>query len=157
MATLLLRWAGTAVGTPLGGPLGGALGAVGGAVVDTLLVGGRHRSRLGRGGVADRSLDPAGIGGDLHITGTVPAFGGTPSDDTVVQAIQAMAAAGLRVMFHPFIMMDVPPGNRLPGQRAAERISSSSLGEGRDRPRDVSSSLENLCVTRSCGSAGNSR
>ena len=43
-----------------------------------------------------------------------PAFGGTPSDAGVVRAIQDLRARGLRVMFYPFIMMDIPAGNVLP-------------------------------------------
>lgn len=40
-----------------------------------------------------------------------PVFGGTPSDESVIRAIQAIKAAGKRVLFYPFILMDVPPGN----------------------------------------------
>ncbi len=58
-------------------------------------------------------LDPTGLSNVAPTTGTVPAFGGTPSDDTVIQAIQAMTGQGLRVQFYPFIMMDVPSGNGL--------------------------------------------
>ena len=43
-----------------------------------------------------------------------PAFGGTPSDASVVQAIQELSSRGKRVTFHPFVMMDVPAGNTLP-------------------------------------------
>ena len=43
-----------------------------------------------------------------------PAFGGTPSDRSVLQAIRAIKARGLRVIFYPFVMMDVPEGNTLP-------------------------------------------
>lgn len=42
-----------------------------------------------------------------------PVFGGTPSDGSVIRSIQAMKAKGLRVMFYPFILMDVPGGNAL--------------------------------------------
>ena len=42
------------------------------------------------------------------------AFGGTPSDASVIRAIQDMRARGLKVMFYPFILMDVPAGNVLP-------------------------------------------
>ena len=59
-------------------------------------------------------LDPTGLSNVAPTTGTVPAFGGTPSDDTVIQAIQAMTGRGLRVQFYPFVMMDVPSGNALP-------------------------------------------
>lgn len=43
-----------------------------------------------------------------------PAFGGTPSDKSVVQLIGALKARGLAVTFYPFVMMDVPAGNALP-------------------------------------------
>lgn len=42
-----------------------------------------------------------------------PAYGGTPSDASVVAAIAAIRARGLKVVFYPFILMDVPPGNHL--------------------------------------------
>ncbi|MEO1015290.1 MAG: glycoside hydrolase/phage tail family protein [Pseudomonadota bacterium] len=41
-------------------------------------------------------------------------YGGTPSDRSVLEAIADMNARGLDVLFHPFILMDVPPGNGLP-------------------------------------------
>jgi hypothetical protein len=59
-------------------------------------------------------LDPTGLSNAAPLVGTVPAFGGTPSDDTVIQAIQALTANNQRVMFYPFIMMDLPAGNGLP-------------------------------------------
>ena len=40
-----------------------------------------------------------------------PVFGGTPSDESVIRAIQAIKAEGKRVLFYPFILMDVPPNN----------------------------------------------
>ncbi|WP_296578664.1 glycoside hydrolase/phage tail family protein [Xanthobacter sp.] len=42
------------------------------------------------------------------------AYGGTPSDDSVVRAIQRMAEAGLKVTLNPFVMMDIPAGNTRP-------------------------------------------
>ena len=60
------------------------------------------------------TLDPTGLSNAAPPTGLVPAFGGTPSDDTVVQAIAAMDGRGLRVQFYPFVMMDIPAGNGLP-------------------------------------------
>ena len=47
-------------------------------------------------------------------SGGTPAFGGTPSDETVVRAIQDLRARGLAVTFYPFLLMDVPAGNSLP-------------------------------------------
>lgn len=43
-----------------------------------------------------------------------PAFGGTPSDASVVRALRDLRARGLAVTFHPFVMMDVPADNALP-------------------------------------------
>jgi hypothetical protein len=43
-----------------------------------------------------------------------PAYGGTPSDSAVVQAIQELKTRGYRVTFYPFILMDVPADNDLP-------------------------------------------
>ncbi len=42
-----------------------------------------------------------------------PAYGGTPSDASVVAAIQDLAARGIAVTLTPFILMDVPQGNGL--------------------------------------------
>jgi hypothetical protein len=44
----------------------------------------------------------------------VPAFGGTPSDASVLHAIADLKTRGLKVMFYPFVLMDVPQGNTLP-------------------------------------------
>ncbi|MGJ8628335.1 MAG: baseplate multidomain protein megatron [Sulfitobacter sp.] len=43
-----------------------------------------------------------------------PIYGGTPTDASVIEAIQAMNAAGKAVMFYPFILMDQISGNTLP-------------------------------------------
>jgi len=37
-----------------------------------------------------------------------PAYGGTPSDASVVRAVQDLHARGFQVLFYPFIMLDVP-------------------------------------------------
>ncbi|MBE7218573.1 MAG: glycoside hydrolase/phage tail family protein, partial [Caulobacteraceae bacterium] len=42
------------------------------------------------------------------------AYGGTPSDVSVLQAIAELKARGLKVVLYPFLLMDVPPGNGLP-------------------------------------------
>lgn len=42
------------------------------------------------------------------------AYGGTPSDDSVIAAIRDLKARGLSVVFYPFVMMDIPAGNALP-------------------------------------------
>jgi hypothetical protein len=43
-----------------------------------------------------------------------PIYGGTPSDASVVEAIEAMNASGKAVMFYPFVLMDQGEGNTLP-------------------------------------------
>ncbi|MCV3765603.1 glycoside hydrolase/phage tail family protein [Rhizobium sp. TRM95796] len=53
-----------------------------------------------------------------------PAYGGTPDDRSVIQAIRDLKARGLGVYLYPFLMMDIPPGNGLPdpygwGEQAA--------------------------------------
>jgi hypothetical protein len=59
-----------------------------------------------------------GIGrADAHVVSRrngTPAFGGTPSDASVMRAIAELRARRLKVMFHPFVLMDIAPGNGLP-------------------------------------------
>lgn len=43
-----------------------------------------------------------------------PAYGGSPSDASVVAAIKDLNGRGLRVTFYPFILMDIPQTNSLP-------------------------------------------
>jgi hypothetical protein len=43
-----------------------------------------------------------------------PVYGGTPSDASVVEAIRAMRAEGLDVMFYPFLLMEQGVGNGRP-------------------------------------------
>jgi hypothetical protein len=53
------------------------------------------------------------------------AFGGTPSDASVIRAIRDLTARGLKVTFYPFVMMDIPSGNGLSdpyGGRSSRRI-----------------------------------
>ena len=53
-----------------------------------------------------------------------PAYGGTPSDDCVLQAIAELKVRGYKVGLYPFLLRDVPAGNALPdpyggGEQAA--------------------------------------
>lgn len=48
-----------------------------------------------------------------------PAYGGTPSDATVIEAIAEIRSRGLEVMLYPFLAMDIPAGNGLPDPRGA--------------------------------------
>jgi hypothetical protein len=43
-----------------------------------------------------------------------PAYGGTPSDDSVVRAIRELKDRGYAVVFYPFVFMDIAPDNTLP-------------------------------------------
>ncbi len=43
-----------------------------------------------------------------------PNYGGTPSDLSIIQAIRDLKSRGLKVALHPFILMDIPPGNGRP-------------------------------------------
>lgn len=55
--------------------------------------------------------------GDAHVVSQhngAPAFGGTPSDDSVKQAIAELKARGYKVALYPFLLMDVPAANGLP-------------------------------------------
>ena len=43
-----------------------------------------------------------------------PAYGGTPADFAIVQAIKELKARGKRVTVYPFLLMNIPAGNILP-------------------------------------------
>ncbi len=43
-----------------------------------------------------------------------PAYGGSPSDGSVIRAIRAIKERGIGVTLYPFLMMDIPAGNDLP-------------------------------------------
>ncbi|MES1201784.1 MAG: glycoside hydrolase/phage tail family protein [Pseudomonadota bacterium] len=49
-----------------------------------------------------------------------PAYGGTPADATVIQAVQALKARGYKVGLYPFVLMDVPADNVLPDPYGAD-------------------------------------
>ncbi|MGD9839592.1 MAG: glycoside hydrolase/phage tail family protein [Afipia sp.] len=54
--------------------------------------------------------------GSAAVVSTVdgrPAYGGTPSDDSVRHLIAELKARGLKVTLYPFLMMDIPEGNAL--------------------------------------------
>ena len=60
----------------------------------------------------------AGIGrGAAHLVSVTEGranYGGTPSDESVRQAIAMLKARGYHVTLYPFVLMDVPVGNGLP-------------------------------------------
>ena len=43
-----------------------------------------------------------------------PAYGGTPDDSAVIEAIQNLKARGLEVVLYPFVLMDIAADNALP-------------------------------------------
>jgi hypothetical protein len=54
---------------------------------------------------------------DAHLISTSsggPAYGGTPADAMVIEAVAELKARGLKVFLYPFLFMDIPPGNGLP-------------------------------------------
>jgi hypothetical protein len=68
-----------------------------------------------------------------------PVYGGTPSDASVLQAIAAMNAAGQKVVFYPFILMEQLAGNTLPDPWTGARAAAAALARphhalGRARP-----------------------
>ncbi|WP_371345283.1 glycoside hydrolase/phage tail family protein [Ancylobacter sp. IITR112] len=60
-----------------------------------------------------------------------PAYGGTPSDDSVIAAIEALKARGLKVTLNPFVMMDIPAGNALPDPYAPGAMQPAHPWRGR--------------------------
>ncbi|QKV18623.1 baseplate multidomain protein megatron [Oricola thermophila] len=72
------------------------------------------------GGGESEAWSVAGMGrGDagVHVVSRAdgrPAYGGTPSDASVIAAIRDLKSRGLKVTLCPFILMDVPEGNALP-------------------------------------------
>lgn len=60
-----------------------------------------------------------------------PIYGGTPTDASVIEAIQAMTAAGKAVMFYPFILMDQVEGNTLPDPYSDEETQPRLPWRGR--------------------------
>jgi hypothetical protein len=70
--------------------------------------------------------------GEAHLISRVggrPAFGGTPNDKSVVDAMRDLRDRGLQVFLYPFIMMDIPEDNDLPDPYGSEDGS----GEARDQ------------------------
>ncbi|AKI01208.1 Putative phage tail protein/GTA TIM-barrel-like domain [Hoeflea sp. IMCC20628] len=48
-----------------------------------------------------------------------PAYGGTPDDMSIIEAIRDLKLRGFNVVLYPFVLMDVPDGNALPDPRGA--------------------------------------
>jgi hypothetical protein len=73
-----------------------------------------NRAKQTHGGTwSVAGLDRAGA----HLVSTVdgrPAFGGTPSDQSIRDLIAEIRSRGLKVTLYPFLMLDIPAGNALP-------------------------------------------
>lgn len=54
-------------------------------------------------------------------SGKGAAYGGTPSDASIIAAIKEIKARGLKVTLYPFIMMDVAANNTLPDPYGAQK------------------------------------
>ena len=51
---------------------------------------------------------------EVSRVGEASAFGGTPSDRSVIECIREIRRRGLRATLYPFVMMDIAAGNALP-------------------------------------------
>lgn len=74
-----------------------------------------------------------------------PIYGGTPADQSVIEALRAIAASGRKAVFYPFILMEQLAGNGLPDPYGADeqpvmpwrgRITSS-IAAGRAGSSDL--------------------
>lgn len=61
--------------------------------------------------VAGLTRSSAGL---VSRSGNRPAYGGSPDDASVIEAIVGLKARGFKVTHNPFIMMDIAAGNSLP-------------------------------------------
>ena len=73
-------------------------------------------------------------------------YGGTPTDIGVMEAIADMAQRGLKIMFHPFILMDVAPGSNLPDPD--QGIQSPYPWRGRIRAGNIDQSDQARLATK---------
>ncbi len=58
-----------------------------------------------------------------------PAYGGTPSDASVTQAIAELKRRGLRILFHPFLFLDIAPGGDQPAYPWRGRIAPAAADQ----------------------------
>lgn len=65
-----------------------------------------------------------------EVDGT-PAYGGSPSDATVIRAIRDLKARDLKVTLIPFVMMDVPADNTLPDPHTGAESQPAHPWRGR--------------------------
>ena len=77
-----------------------------------------------------------------EVDGT-PAYGGTPSDDSVRQAVAALKARGWDVTLYPFVFMDVATDNDLPDPYGGARQAAYPW-RGRIKGRDGADAADNV-------------
>lgn len=73
-----------------------------------------------------------------------PAYGSTPSDGSIIAAIQYLKDKGLNVTFYPFLMMDIPHGNTLPDPNNAGSYQPAYPWRGRISSRWAPGQIGNL-------------
>ena len=86
-----------------------------------------------------------------------PNFGGTPSDESLLQAIKSIKARGMSVTLYPFILVDAPGfpwRGRITGEAAdvarffgAAEVSDFSHGAGEDHHRTVDNGFRNFILS----------
>ncbi len=86
-----------------------------------------------------------------------PNFGGTPSDDSLIQTIQAIKARGMTVTLYPFILVDTPGfpwRGRMAGVASdveaffgASMASDFSLGAGPEHHKSVDDGFRNFILS----------
>ncbi len=67
-------------------------------------------------------------------SGNAPAYGGTPSDESVIRLIAELKRRDLEVVLYPFVMMDVPAGNTLPDPYGGTGQPALSLARAHHLP-----------------------
>jgi hypothetical protein len=75
-------------------------------------------------------LDRAGA----HLVSTIdgrPAFGGTPSDQSIRDLIAEIKSRGLKVTLYPFLMLDIPAENTLPDPSSGQASQPAYPWRGR--------------------------
>jgi hypothetical protein len=91
----------------------------------------------------------------ISSSGGVFSYGGTPSDQSIVRAIQDLKGRGFRVVFYPFILMDIPGSFPWRGRisyspdRSAAAASAVASFLGPAQPDDFSRDAINLTVSYS--------
>ncbi len=90
----------------------------------------------------------------VSLHGGGPAYGGTPSDESVVGAIRDLAARGLKVTLYPLMMMDIPAGNGLPDPHGgAEQAAYPWRGRITCEPETDRTAAARTAVEAFCGTA----